>query len=46
MKDKFTFEKSIEAGDRVKEKIQPAVNQLVVDFRHLIGVEKIDKMIK
>jgi hypothetical protein len=36
----FTFEKSNAAGDRVKEKIQPAVDQLVTDFRQLIGIEK------
>lgn len=39
IKSKFTFEKSNEAGKRVREQIQPAVDQLVIDFRHLIGVE-------
>jgi hypothetical protein len=43
-KDQFTYEMSKEAGNRVKEKIQPALNQLLVDFRHLIGVERIDNI--
>ena len=43
IESKFTFEKSKEAGDRVQEKIQPAVNQLVADFKYLIGVEKNDE---
>lgn len=34
----FTFEKSKEAGERVREKIQPAVDQLISDFRQLVGV--------
>jgi hypothetical protein len=42
IRDKFTYEQSKEAGVRVKEKIQPAVDQLVTDFRQLIGVEKLD----
>jgi len=42
IRDKFTWEKSKEAGDKVKEKIQPAVDQLVTDFRQLIGFEKHD----
>ncbi len=33
IKDKFTFEKSLEAGERVREEIQPALNQLIRDFR-------------
>ncbi len=37
---KFTFEKSKDAGNRIQEKVQPAVNQLIIDFRNLIGVEK------
>jgi len=36
---KFTYQKFKEASNRVKDKIQPAVNQLVIDFRELIGVE-------
>ena len=40
-RDKFTYEKSKEAGDRVKVKIQPAVDQLVADFRQLIGIEQL-----
>jgi hypothetical protein len=29
----------VEAMNRVKEKIQPAVDQLISDFRELIGIE-------
>mgnify|MGYP000038166910 CR=1 FL=1 len=36
----FSWEKSKEAGERVTEKIQPALDQLLLDFRELIGVEK------
>ena len=39
--DKYTWELLKEAGNRVREKIQPAVDQLVTDFRQLIGVENI-----
>ena len=42
IRDKFTYEKSKEAGDRVREKTQPAVDQLITDFRQLIGVENLD----
>jgi len=42
IKDKFTFEKSIEAGKRLREKIQPAVDQLISDFRKLMGTENQD----
>lgn len=37
--NKFTYEKAKEAGERVREKIQPAIDQLIIDFRQLIGVE-------
>jgi hypothetical protein len=39
IQDKMTYQKSVEAMNRVKEKIQPAVDQLTADFRELIGVE-------
>jgi len=42
IRDKSTYEKTVKAGDRVREKTQPAVEQLVTDFRHLIGVDKLD----
>lgn len=36
---KFKFEKLKESYVRVQQEITPSVNQLVKDFRHLIGVE-------
>ncbi len=39
IRDKMTYEKAIEAGKRVQEKIQPALTQLEDDFRQLIGLE-------
>ena len=44
--DKFSFEKAKEAGDRVQQTVQPAVDQLVSDFRELIGIEKQSETIK
>jgi hypothetical protein len=43
LKNNFTSEKSIQAGEKVSNEIQPALNQLMVDFRELIGVEKSEK---
>ncbi len=40
--NEYTFSLLKEAGNRVREKIQPAVEQLVLDFKQLIGVEKIE----
>ncbi len=36
----FTTSKSLKASEEIKEKIQPAIDQIVTDFRLLIGSEK------
>ena len=40
IKSKFTFEKSKKAGDRIKEEVQPATKQIIIDFKDLIGLEE------
>ena len=40
--DEYTYRLLKEAGNRVREKIQPAVDLLVSDFKQLIGVEKLN----
>lgn len=39
----LTFKQAVEVSERVREVIQPAVVQLVNDFRNILGVNKNDK---
>lgn len=42
IRSEFSFDKSVAAGERVRNKIQPAVDQLVMDFKLFLGVEIMD----